>query len=128
MAGKTEKKAGLPVAVALVALLLFVSVVGIVVYVKKAGSDGPDEAETTSIAVDSSAADADAAAGESAADDAATEDEDDGEREALIDETLDDVPHAYEAYLEVVDELEASFGKPATIESARNRGYHHLRG
>ena len=30
MAGKTEKKAGLPMAVALVALLLFVSVVGIV--------------------------------------------------------------------------------------------------
>ena len=124
MAGKTEKKAGLPVAVALVALLLFVSVVGIVVYVKKAGSDGPDEAETTSIAVDSSAAAADAAAGESAADDAATEDEDDGEREALIDETLDDVPHAYEAYLEVVDELEASFGKPATIEPAH--GYLDL--
>jgi hypothetical protein len=123
MAGKTEKKAGLPMAVALVALLLFVSAVGTVLYVKKAGSGGPDEAETTSAAADSSAADADAAAGESAPDDAVAGDEE-GEDTALIDETLDDVPHAYQAYLEVVDELEASFGTPAAIESAQ--GYLDL--
>lgn len=124
MAGKTEKKAGLPLAVALVALLLFVSVVGVVVYVKKAGSGGPGESETTSSAADSRAADGDAAAGESAPDDAASEDEEDDETTALIDETLDDVPNAYQAYLEVVDELEASFGTPATIESAQ--GYLDL--
>ena len=123
MAGKTEKKAGLPMAVALVALLLFVSAVGTVLYVKKAGSGGPDEAETTSAAADSSAADADAAAGESAPDDAVAGDEE-GEDTALIDETLDDVPHAYQAYLEAVDELEASFGTPAAIESAQ--GYLDL--
>lgn len=123
MAGKTEKKAGLPMAVALAVLLLFVSIVGIVVYVKKAGNDGPGESETTSVAADSSTADEDAAAGESVPDDAASEDED-GEDMALIDETLDDVPHACQAYLEVVDELEASYGTPATIESAQ--GYLDL--
>lgn len=125
MAGKTEKKAGLPMAVALAVLLLFVSIVGIVVYVKKAGNDGAEDAETTSVAADSRAADADedAAAGESVPDDAASEDED-GEDMALIDETLDDVPHACQAYLEVVDELEASYGTPATIESAQ--GYLDL--
>lgn len=121
MARKTEKKAGLPMAVTLVALLLFVSVVGNVLYVKKAGSGGPDEPETTSSA-DSSAADVDAAAGESAPDAAAGDEE--GEDTALIDETLDDVPHAYQAYLEAVDELEASFGTPAAIESAQ--GYLDL--
>lgn len=123
MARKTEKKAGLPMAVTLVALLLFVSVVGTVLYVKKAGSGGPDEAETTSAAADSSAADVDAAAGEPAPDAAAAGDEE-GEDTALIDETLDDVPHAYQAYLEAVDELEASFGTPAAIESAQ--GYLDL--
>lgn len=122
MAGKTEKKAGLPMAVALVALLLFVSVV--VVYVKKAGSGGSGESETTSIAADSRAADGDAAAGESAPDDRASEDEEDDETTALIDESLDDVPNAYQAYLELVDELEASFGTSATIESAQ--GYLDL--
>lgn len=115
MAGKTEKKAGLPMAVTLVALLLFVSAVGTVLYVKKAGSGGPDEAETTSAAADSSTADADAAAGD---------EEGEGEDTALIDETLDDVPHAYQAYLEAVDELESSFGTPAAIESAQ--GYLDL--
>ena len=125
MARKTEKKAGLPMAVTLVALLLFVSVVGTVLYVKKAGSGGPDEAETTSAAADSSAADVDAAAGKPAPDAAAAGDEEDeGEDTALIDETLDDVPHAYQAYLEAVDELEASFGTPAAIESAQ--GYLDL--
>lgn len=124
MAGKTEKKAGLPMAVALVALLLLVSVVGIVVYVKKARSGGPGESETTSIAADSHAADGDAAAGESAADDTASEDEEGDETTALIDDSLDDVPNAYQAYLELVDELEASFGTPATIESAQ--GYLDL--
>ena len=124
MAGKTEKKAGLPMAVALVALLLFVSVVGIAVYVKKAGSGEPGENETTSIAADSRAADGDAAAEESAPDDAASEDEEDDETTALIDESLDDVPNAYQAYLELVDELEASYGTPATIESAQ--GYLDL--
>ena len=125
MARKTEKKAGLPMAVTLVALLLFVSVVGTVLYVKKAGSGGPDEAETTSAAADSSAADVDAAAGKLAPDAAAAGDEEDeGEDTALIDETLDDVPHAYQAYLEAVDELEASFGTPAAIESAQ--GYLDL--
>lgn len=124
MAGKTEKKAGLPMAVALVALLLFVSVVGIAVYVMKARSGGPGEPETTSSAADSRAADGDAAAGESAADDAASEDEEDDEATALIDDSLDDVPNAYQAYLELVDELEASFGTPATIESAQ--GYLDL--
>lgn len=125
MARKTEKKAGLPMAVTLVALLLFVSVVGTVLYVKKAGSVGPDEAETTSAAADGSAADVDAAAGEPAPDAAAAGDEEDeGEDTALIDETLDDVPHAYQAYLEAVDELEASFGTPAAIESAQ--GYLDL--
>lgn len=123
MAGKTEKKAGLPMAVALVALLLFVSVVGIAVYVKKARSGGPGETETTSIAADSCADDGDAA-GESAPDDAASEDEEDDETTALIDENLDDVPNAYQAYLELVDELEASFGTPAAIESAQ--GYLDL--
>lgn len=123
MAGKTVKKAGLPMAVALAVLLLFVSVVGIVVYVKKAGNDGAEDAETTSVAADSSTADEDAVAGESVPDDAASEDED-GEDTALIDETLDDVPHACQAYLEVVDELEASFGMPATIGSAQ--GYLDL--
>lgn len=123
MAGKTEKKAGLPMAVVLVALLLFVSVVGIAVYVKKAGSGEPGENETTSIAADSRVADGDAAAGESAPDDAASEDEDD-EATALIDDSLDDVPNAYQAYLELVDELEASYGTPATIESAQ--GYLDL--
>ena len=124
MAGKTEKKAGLPMAVTLVALLLFVSVVGIVVYVKKAGSGESNQAETTSAAADSSTADVDTA-GESAPDDAAAGDEEgEGEDTALIDETLDDVPHAYQAYLEVVDELEASFGTPAAIESAQ--GYLDL--
>ncbi len=123
MARKTEKKAGLPMAVTLVALLLFVSAVGTVLYVKKAGSGGPDEAETTSAAADSSAADVDAAAGEPAPDAAAAGDEE-GEDTALIDETLDDVPHAYQAYLEAVDELEASFGTPAAIESAQ--GYLDL--
>ena len=124
MAGKTEKKAGLPMAVVLVALLLFVSVVGIAVYVKKARSGGPGEPETTSSAADSRTADGDAATGESAPDDAASEDEEDDETTALIDETLDDVPNAYQAYLELVDELEASFGAPATIESAQ--GYLDL--
>lgn len=124
MAGKTEKKAGLPMAVALVALLLFVSVVGIAVYVMKARSGGPGEPETTGIAADSSTADGDAAAGESAADNAASEDEEDDEATALIDDSLDDVPNAYQAYLELVDELEASFGTPATIESAQ--GYLDL--
>lgn len=125
MAGKTEKKAGLPMAVTLVALLLFVSVVGIVVYVKKAGSGEADEVETTSAAADSSTADVDTAAGKPAPDSAATGDEEDeGEDTALIDETLDDVPHAYQAYLEAVDELEASFGTPAAIESAQ--GYLDL--
>lgn len=124
MAGKTEKKAGLPMAVVLVALLLFVSVVGIAVYVKKARSGGPGEPETTSRAADSRAADGDAAAGESAPDDTGSEDEEDDETTALIDETLDDVPNAYQAYLELVDELEASFGTPATIESAQ--GYLDL--
>lgn len=124
MAGKTEKKAGLPMAVALVALLLFVSVVGIAVYVMKARSGGPGEPETTSSAADSRAADGDAAAGESAPDDAASEDEEGDETTALIDESLDDVPNAYQAYLELVDELEASFGAPATIESAQ--GYLDL--
>ena len=125
MARKTEKKAGLPMAVTLVALLFFVSVVGTVLYVKKAGSGGPDEAETTSAAADSSAADVDAAAGKSAPDVAAAGDEEDeGEDTALIDETLDDVPHAYQSYLEVADELEASFGTPAAIESAQ--GYLDL--
>lgn len=124
MAGKTEKKAGLPMAVALVALLLFVSIVGIAVYVKKAGSGEPGENETTSIAADSRAADGDAAAEESAPDDAASEDEEDDETTALIDESLDDVPNAYQAYLELVDELEASYGTPATIESAQ--GYLDL--
>ena len=119
MARKTEKKAGLPMAVTLVALLLFVSAVGTVLYVKKAGSGGPDEAETTSVAADSRAADGDVAAGESAADDAASEDEEDDEATALIDDSLDDVPNAYQAYLELVDELEASYGTPATIESAQ---------
>lgn len=124
MAGKTEKKAGLPMAVALVALLLFVSVVGIAVYVMKARSGGAGESETTSIAADSRAADEDAAAGESVPDDAASEDEEGDETTALIDESLDDVPNAYQAYLELVDELEASFGTPATIESAQ--GYLDL--
>lgn len=124
MARKTEKKAGLPMAVTLVALLLFVSVVWTVLYVKKAGSGGPDEVETTSIAADSRAADEDAAAEESAPDDAASEDEEDDETTALIDESLDDVPNAYQAYLELVDELEASYGTPATIESAQ--GYLDL--
>lgn len=125
MARKTEKKAGLPMAVTLVALLLFVSVVGIVVYVKKAGSGEADEVETTSAAADSSTADVDTAAGKPAPDSAATGDEEDeGEDTALIDETLDDVPHAYQAYLEAVDELEASFGTPAAIESAQ--GYLDL--
>ncbi len=122
MAGKTEKKAGLPMVVALVVLLLLVSVVGIILYMKKAGSGGPGEPETTSSVAGSSAADA--VAGESAADDATSEDEDDGMDEAIIDETLDDVPHAYQAYLEVVDELEASYGTPATIASAQ--GYLDL--
>ena len=126
MAGKTEKKAGLPMAVTLVALLLIVSVIGIGVYVKKEGSGESDEAETTSAAADSSTADADAAAaGESAPDDAtAGDEEDDGEDTALIDETLEDVPHACQAYLEAVDELEASYGTPATIASAQ--GYLDL--
>ena len=110
MARKTEKKAGLPMAVTLVALLLFVSAVGTVLYVKKAGSGGPDEAETTSAAADSSAADVDAAAGEPAPDAAAAGDEE-GEDTALIDETLDNVPHAYQAYLEAVDELEVAIEK-----------------
>lgn len=123
MAGKTEKKAGLPMAVALVALLLIVSVVGIAVYVKKARSGGPGESETTNIAADSRAADVDDV-GESATDDTASEDEEDDEATALIDETLDDVPNAYQAYLELVDELEASYGQPATIESAQ--GYLDL--
>lgn len=124
MAGKTEKKAGLPMAVALVALLLIVSVVGIVAYVKKAGSDVSEEPETTSIAADSHADDGDAAAGESAADDTASEDEEGDEATALIDDSLDDVPNAYQAYLELVDELEASYGQPATLASAR--GYLDL--
>lgn len=124
MAGKTEKKAGLPMAVALVALLLFVSVVGIVVYVKKARSGGSEEPETTSIAADSHAADGDAAAGESAADDTASEDEEGDEATALIDDSLDDVPNAYQAYLELVDELEASYGQPATLASTQ--GYLDL--
>ena len=124
MAEKTEKKAGLPMAVALVALLLFVSIVGVVVYVKKAGSGEPGENETTSIAADSRAADGDATAEESAPDDAVSEDEEDDETTALIDESLDDVPNAYQAYLELVDELEASYGTPATIESAQ--GYLDL--
>lgn len=124
MAGKTEKKAGLPMAVALVALLLFVSVVGIVVYVKKARSGGPGESETTSIAADSHADDGDAAAGESAPDDTGSEDEKDDETTALIDDSLDDVPNAYQAYLELVDELEASYGQPATLASAQ--GYLDL--
>lgn len=124
MAGKTEKKAGLPMAVALVALLLIVSVVGIVVYVKKARSGGAEEPETASIAADSRAADEDAAAGESAPDDTGSEDEKDDETTALIDDSLDDVPNAYQAYLELVDELEASYGQPATIESAQ--GYLDL--
>lgn len=124
MAGKTEKKAGLPMAVALVALLLIVSVVGIVVYVKKARSGGPEEPETTSIAADSRAADGDAAAGESAADDTASEDEEGDEATALIDDSLDDVPNAYQAYLELVDELEASYGQPATLASTQ--GYLDL--
>lgn len=124
MAGKTEKKAGLPMAVALVALLLFVSVVGIVVYVKKARSGGSEEPETTSIAADSRAADGDAAAGESAADDTASEDEEGDEATALIDDSLDDVPNAYQAYLELVDELEASYGQPATLASTQ--GYLDL--
>ena len=115
MARKTEKKARLPMAVTLVALLLFVSVVGTVLYVKKAGSGGPDEVETTSAAADNSTADVDAAAGD---------EEDEGEDTARIDEALDDVPHAYQAYLEAVDELEASFGTPAAIESAQ--GYLDL--
>lgn len=123
MARKTEKKAGLPMAVTLVALLLFVSVIGTVLYVKKAGSGGADEAETTSAAADSSTADVDTGAGEPAPDAAAAGDEE-GEDTALIDETLDDVPHAYQAYLEAVDELEASFGTPAAIESAQ--GYLDL--
>lgn len=124
MARKTEKKAGLPMAVTLVALLLFVSVVGTVLYVKKAGSGEADEVETTSAAADSSTADVDTA-GESAPDDAAAGDEEDEDEDtALIDETLDDVPHAYQAYLEAVDELEASFGTPAAIESAQ--GYLDL--
>ena len=123
MAGKSEKKTGLPMAVALVALLLFVSVVGTVLYMKRAGSGGAGEPETTSSAADSSAADA--AAGKPAPDAAAAgDDEDEGESTALIDETLDDVPHAYQAYLEAVDELEASFGTPAAIESAQ--GYLDL--
>ena len=125
MAGKSEKKTGLPMAVALVALLLFVSVVGTVLYMKRAGSGGAGEPETTSAAADSSAADVDAAAGKLAPDAAAAGDEEDeGEDTALIDETLDDVPHAYQAYLEAVDELEASFGTPATIESVQ--GYLDL--
>ncbi len=125
MARKTEKKAGLPMAVTLVALLLFVSVVGTVLYVKKAGSGGADEPETTSAAADSSTADADTVAGEPAPDAAAAGDEEDEDEDtALIDETLDDVPHAYQAYLEAVDELEASFGTPAAIESAQ--GYLDL--
>lgn len=124
MARKTEKKAGLPMAVTLVALLLFVSAVGSIMYMKKAGSGGPDEPETTS-SEDSSAADVDAAAGEPAPDAAAAGDEEgEGEDTALIDETLDDVPHAYQAYLEAVDELEASFGTPAAIESVQ--GYLDL--
>lgn len=124
MARKTEKKAGLPMAVTLVALLLFVSVVGTVLYVKKAGSGESNQAETTSAAADSSTADVDTA-GESAPDDAAAGDEEDEDEDtALIDETLDDVPHAYQAYLEAVDELEASFGTPAAIESAQ--GYLDL--
>lgn len=124
MAGKTEKKAGLPMAVALVALLLIVSVVGIAVYVKKARSGGAEEPETASIAADSRAADEDAAAGESAPDDTGSEAEKDDETTALIDDSLDDVPNAYQAYLELVDELEASYGQPATIESAQ--GYLDL--
>ena len=124
MAGKTEKKAGLPMAVALVALLLIVSVVGIVVYVKKARSGGSEEPETTSIAADSRDADGDAAAGESAGDDTASEDEEGDEATALIDDSLDDVPNAYQAYLELVDELEASYGQPATLASTQ--GYLDL--
>lgn len=125
MAGKSEKKTGLPMAVTLVALLFFVSVVGTVLYVKKAGSGGPDEVETTSAAADNSTADVDAAAGELAPDAAAAGDEEDeGEDTARIDEALDDVPHAYQAYLEAVDELEASFGTPAAIKSAQ--GYLDL--
>lgn len=122
MARKTEKKAGLPMAVTLVALLLFVSAVGTVLYVKKAGSGESNQAETTSAAADGSTADVDAAVGEPAPDAAAGDEE--GEDTALIDETLDDVPHAYQAYLEVADELEASFGTPAAIESAQ--GYLDL--
>ena len=124
MARKTEKKAWLPMAVTLVALLLFVSAVGTVLYVKKAGSGESNQAETTSAAADGSTADVDAAVGEPAPDAAAGDEEGEGEDTALIDETLDDVPHAYQAYLEVADELEASFGTPATIESAQ--GYLDL--
>lgn len=124
MARKTEKKAGLPMAVTLVALLLFVSAVGTVLYVKKAGSGESNQAETTSAAADGSTADVDAAAGEPVPDAAAGDEEGEGEDTALIDETLDDVPHAYQAYLEVADELEASFGTPAAIESAQ--GYLDL--
>lgn len=124
MARKTEKKAGLPMAVTLVALLLFVSAVGTVLYVKKAGSGESNQAETTSAAADGSTADVDAAVGEPAPDAAAGDEEGEGEDTALIDETLDDVPHAYQAYLEVADELEASFGTPAAIESAQ--GYLDL--
>lgn len=123
MARKTEKKAGLPMAVTLVALLLFVSAVGTVLYVRKASSGESNQAETTSAAADGSTADVDAAAGEPAPD-AATAGDEEGEDTALIDETLDDVPHAYQAYLEVADELEASFGTPAAIESAQ--GYLDL--
>ena len=124
MARKTEKKAWLPMAVTLVALLLFVSAVGTVLYVKKAGSGESNQAETTSAAADGSTADVDAAVGEPAPDAAAGDEEGEGEDTALIDETLDDVPHAYQAYLEVADELEASFGTPAAIESAQ--GYLDL--
>ena len=124
MARKTEKKAGLPMAVTLVALLLFVSAVGTVLYVKKAGSGESNQAETTSAAADGSTADVDAAVGEPAPDAAAGDEEGEGEDTALIDETLDDMPHAYQAYLEVADELEASFGTPAAIESAQ--GYLDL--
>lgn len=124
MARKTEKKAWLPMAVTLVALLLFVSAVGTVLYVKKAGSGESNQAETTSAAADGSTADVDAAVGKPAPDAAAGDEEGEGEDTALIDETLDDVPHAYQAYLEVADELEASFGTPAAIESAQ--GYLDL--
>lgn len=119
MAQYTEKKNRMPIAVALAVLLLALGGAGIFYYMKTTKSAEQDE-DMTTVAQSAHRADGSEAAGTSGANTDASEDEeveeDEPDEDDFIDQTIDDVPHAYTAYLEAVTELEQQYGKAAVLE------------